>query len=191
MSQTTQVRPRPKLLTNAVLVALVAAAVLGAVLSYRWFIDPAVESVETVGTADAVVVFAGSEARIETAMELMELGVAPNLVIPNGRSGEIEDHDLCDKVASFQVFCPDSATIDTMGEARVIGRLAEDRGWSSLIAVTSSYHVHRATYQLGLCHDGPVQAVAPTRRIHRDDLVLSLVNEWAGTIAAMTVQRAC
>ena len=171
--------------------ALVAIAVLAAVLSYTWFIDPATESVETVETADAVVVFAGSGERTETALELMERGVAPNLVIPNGRSDDIEDRDLCDRAASFQVYCPDSETIDTMGEAQAIGRLAEERGWSSLIAVTSSYHVHRATYQLGLCYDGLVQVVASNRSIDRDDLVASMAHEWVGTIAAMTVQRAC
>lgn len=190
MSQTTQARPRSKLLTKVALLTLVAGAVVAVVLSYTWFIDPATESIDTVGTADAVVVFAGSLERIETAMELMERGAAPNLVIPNGHSDEIEDHDLCDR-ASFQVYCPDAATIDTMGEAQVIGRLAEERGWSSLIAVTSSYHVHRATYQLGLCHDGPIQAVASNRDIDREDLVESMLHEWAGTIAAMTVQRAC
>lgn len=190
MSQTTHARPRSKLQTKAFLLFVVAIAVLAAVLSYTWFIDPATESVETAGTADAVVVFAGSGERIETAIELMERGVAANLVIPNGRSDDIVDRDLCDG-ASFQVFCPDSETIDTMGEAQAIGRLAEERGWSSLIAVTSSYHVHRATYQLGLCHDGPVQVVASNRSIDRDDLVASMVHEWAGTIAAMTVQRAC
>lgn len=190
MSQTTRARPRPKLLTKAVLSAVVAIGVLAAVLSYTWFINPTTESVETVGIADAVVVFAGGGERIETAIELMERGVAPNLVIPNGRSDDIEDRDLCDR-ASFQVFCPDSETIDTMGEAQAIGRLAGERGWSSLIAVTSGYHVHRATHQLGLCHDGPVQVVASDRSIDRDDLVATMVHEWVGTIAAMTVQRAC
>lgn len=110
-------------------------------------------------------------------------------MIPNGHSDHIVDRDLCDG-SSFQVFCPDSATIDTEGEAQAIGRLAEERGLSSLIAVTSTYHVHRATYQLSLCHDNPVQAVGSNRSIDRDDLAESMLREWVGTIAAMTIQRA-
>jgi uncharacterized SAM-binding protein YcdF (DUF218 family) len=145
--------------------------------------------VETIGTADAVVVFVGSEERIDTAVELMERGVAPSLVIPNGRSADMDD-DLCDE-APFQVYCPETETVDTTGEARTIGRLAEEQGWSRLVAVTSDYHVHRATYQLRQCHDGEVQAVASNRSLDRDDWVETLTHEWAGTVAAMTIQRAC
>ena len=176
--------------SRAVGLAVVALGLLGVILSYVWFVAPATATVESAESADAVVVFAGGGDRLETAVELMERGLAANLVIPNGESSDVEDEDLCDD-APFAVFCPETATIDTRGEAQTIGLLAAELGWERLIAVTSTYHIHRATYQLKLCHDGPVQAVSAGHGIDSDALATQVVHEWAGTLAAMTFQRAC
>jgi uncharacterized SAM-binding protein YcdF (DUF218 family) len=176
--------------SRAVGLGVVALVVLGVILSYVWFVAPSTATVENADSADAVVVFAGGGDRLETAVELMERGLAPNLVIPNGESSDVEDEDLCDD-APFEVFCPETDTIDTRGEAQTIGRLAAELGWERLIAVTSTYHIHRATYQLKLCHDGPVQAVSAGHGIDSDALATQVVHEWAGTLAAMTFQRAC
>ncbi|HSK05868.1 MAG TPA: YdcF family protein, partial [Acidimicrobiia bacterium] len=135
-------------------------------LTFAWFVFPSTLDVDEVQSADAVVVFAGSRERLETAVELMESGAAPNLVIPNGNTRDVGT-DLCDG-APFQVFCPDTGEISTWGEAQAIGRLAEEQGWTRLIAVTSVYHVHRATSLLRRCHDGPVDVVSPPRDIDRD-----------------------
>lgn len=170
---------------------LVALAVFSMLVSltYFWFVNPPAVGVDAVQEADAVVVFVGSEDRIDTAVDLMERGAAGSLVIPNGRSADMEE-DLCDE-ASFPVFCPDTGTIDTRGEAQTIGRLADERGWSRLIAVTSVYHVYRATLQLRSCHEGPVDAVLASRDLDTDEWVEKIVHEWAGTLAALTVDQAC
>jgi len=172
------------------LVGLVLLAVAFGVLSDALFVNPSVQSIDTVQRADAIVVFVGGPDRIETGLELMERGLAENLVIPNGRSDDVDAADVCDGT-SFQVFCPMTETVDTRGEARLIGQLARDNGWSSLIAVTSDYHVHRATSQLQLCHAGPIQAVESDPNRDWKELLASVAHEWVGTIAAMTVQRAC
>lgn len=189
MQQSTTPRARRPLIRLLVAVVLLAPIVFVA-LTYFWFIAPPTEDVETVTAGDAVVVFAGSRDRLLTAVELMERGVASNLVIPNGRTSEMNRPGFCDETA-FRVFCPETETIDTRGEARAIGQLAEEMGWTSLIAVTSVYHVHRATSQLRRCHEGPVVAVAASQSMDGDDWLDKVVHEWAGTLAAMTIRSAC
>ena len=166
--------------------AVVVATVI--LLTFTWFVFPSTVEIDAVQPADAVVVFAGSPERLDTAVELMENGAAPNLVIPNGNTPDV-DTDLCEG-ASFQVFCPDTGEISTWGEAQAIGRLAEERGWSRLIAVTSVYHVHRATSLLRRCHDGPVDTVSPTRDVDRD-WVGKIGHEWAGFLASIILHPTC
>lgn len=146
-----------------------------------WFVNPATSDVSNAGTADAVVLFAGSRDRLGTAMDLMEAGAAPNLVIPNGR--EVAP-DLCLGSFSFLVYCPDTEGVNTEGEARAIGHVASDNDWSRLIAVTSTYHVRRATFLLGRCHDGPVVAVTPDDHLDFEDWASVLPHELGGFLAA-------
>lgn len=172
------------------LLALAVVGVAGVLLTLVWFVGPSTHAVETVPPADAVVLFAGATERLDTAVQLMENGAAPSLVIPNGT--DIEDaEDLCEGDASFEVVCPITGEVTTAGEARAIGRIAGERGWSSLIAVTSVYHVHRATFLLGRCYDGPVDVVTPSRDIGVGDLVDKIPHEWVGFLAALVFQPAC
>ncbi len=188
MSRTAVARGKHSIGKLVALAVMVGAALLFAI-TYFWFVAPAVAGIDDLQPVDAVVVFVGDPERLDVAVSLMERGVAENLVIPNGSSGETRTR-LCDS-AVFQVHCPDTETIDTRGEAQAIGRLAQEMGWSSLIAVTSSYHVHRATYQLNTCHDGPITAVASETDLGRRELLRKIAHEWVGTLAAMTVQRGC
>jgi len=157
-------------------------------LTFTWFVFPSTLEIDAVQRADAVVVFAGSPERLDTAVELMEHGVAPNLVIPNGSTTDVGT-DLCEG-ASFRVFCPHTGEISTWGEAQAIGRLAEESGWTHLIAVTSVYHVHRATSLLRRCHDGPVDAISPTRDIDLD-WVGKIGHEWVGYLASIILHPTC
>jgi uncharacterized SAM-binding protein YcdF (DUF218 family) len=174
-------------------IVLLLIAVLGAVallLTLVWFINPSTADVETVQPADAVVLFAGTSERFETAVELMDSGAAPNLVLVNGNTLEGESEDLCES-APYQVFCPDSRTIDTVGEAEAIGQLAREQGWSNLIAVTSTYHVHRATSLLGRCFDGSIQVVTPDQGLDREELVSKVPHEWVGFLASYVFGPSC
>jgi hypothetical protein len=154
-----------------------------------WFVLPSIQELETVEAGDAVVLFAGTLDRLGTALDLMERGAAPNLVIPNGMSIEGAQH-LCVS-APFRVFCPDSRTIDTVGEAETIGLLAREQGWLDLIAVTSVYHVHRATSLLGRCFDGEIQVVTPDRDLDREDLVGKVPHEWIGFLGSFVFGPNC
>jgi uncharacterized SAM-binding protein YcdF (DUF218 family) len=184
----TTTRRRRALWVVAAVVVLVAAMVIP--MTFNWFVNPPTEEMTTVQPADAVVLFAGAAERLDTAVELMERGAAPNLVLPNGNT--IDDaEDLCEGSAPYQVFCPASDEITTKGEAVAIGRLAEEQGWSRLIAVTSVYHVHRATFLLGRCFDGPVDAVTPSQDLDTEEWVGKIPHEWAGFLAALVLPPAC
>ena len=185
----TETKKRGNLVARIVILVILGIGVLLVGLTFFWFVSPATESVESVEPADAVVVFIGGGDRLDTVEELIESGAATSVVVPNGRTGEVRT-SLCDS-SNIEVFCPDSETIDTRGEAQVIGEVAREQGWTHVIAVTSPYHVHRATYQLSQCFRGEISAVAAETDLDRDDWTEKVVHEWLGTIAAMTVQRAC
>jgi uncharacterized SAM-binding protein YcdF (DUF218 family) len=188
-TMTTTERPRaPRFLVWALVLAVLAAA--GLLLTLVWFVAPSTQEVDTVPPADAVVLFAGATERLDTAVELMENGAAPSLVIPNGTDIEVAE-DLCEGEASFEVICPVTDEVTTTGEARSIGRIAGERGWSSLIAVTSVYHVHRATFLLGRCYVGSVDVVTPSQDLGVSDWVDRIPSEWAGFLAAVVLQPAC
>jgi hypothetical protein len=152
-----------------------------------WFVNPATATVSDVGPADAVVLFAGTNDRLDTAVDLMVAERAPNLVLPNGMDFA---PGLCSAPHTFQVYCPRTETINTEGEARAIGGIATQNGWSRLIAVTSIYHVRRATFLLGQCYDGTVTAVTPSRDIGYEGWSESLPHELAGFLEGI-VKPAC
>ena len=188
MSTTPEKSRAPRFLVWVLALAVVGTA--GLLLTLVWFVGPSTHDVTTVPPADAVVLFAGATERLDTAVELMESGSAPSLVIPNGR--DIEDaEDLCEGGATFEIICPVTDEVTTAGEARAIGRIADERGWSSLIAVTSVYHVHRATFLLGRCYEGPVDVVTPSQDLGVGEWVDKIPHEWVGFLAAVVLQPAC
>ena len=143
-------------------------------------------------SADAVVVLAGGEGeRGELAIGLMDRDVAPVLVI-NGGNREWEAWDelapLCEGTASgYEVICIMASPDDTAGEARTISTLAEEKGWQSLVLVTSDYHLHRSTIRFESCFDGEIAPLAADTSLRRR----VLVNEWLGTIQALVLDRGC
>ncbi len=188
MSTTTERSSAPRFLVWALALTVLGAA--GLLLTLVWFVGPSTQDVATVPPADAVVLFAGTTDRLDTAVELMQRGAAPSLVIPNGTDMEVAE-GLCEGGAPFEVICPATDEVTTTGEARAMGRLAVDRGWSSLIAVTSVYHVHRATFLLGRCFDGSVDVVTPSPDLDARDWVDKIPHEWAGFLAAVVLRPAC
>lgn len=168
------------------LVLVLVAAGVAAALTLRWFVFPPTVDVDEVGEADAVVMFVGGRGeRLDTAHALMDRGVAPVLVIPNGRAPEWpEANVLCRGDAPFQVLCPDPQPDTTRGEARAIADLAASHGWSKLVAVTSTYHVHRASLLLDRCHDGTITMVAAPTGLDPIAWVTRLAHEWVGTVGA-------
>ena len=146
------------------------------------------------GRADAVVVLAGGRGeRLEEATRLMDAGTARVLAVSHGRQpGWTEGNRLCNGVERYEVVCFEPEPDRTYGEARAVRRLAGERGWRSVVVVTSRYHVTRATMLVDRCFDGDVRGVGarppgwgglPTIR--------NIAREWASYVHAHAVKRDC
>lgn len=162
------------------------------------------------GPADAVVVLAGASDRLPRGLDLVADGVAPTLVLSVGIDeprgwAPVADHcpqtrtvdDTGEErggaarppetVDDFDVICVVAQTNNTIGEAASITAVAHERGWDSLVLVTSEYHLDRATRYFRTCFDGEILPVASDA-----DLSWPLVrHEMAGYVHARTVGLFC
>jgi uncharacterized SAM-binding protein YcdF (DUF218 family) len=171
----------------SVLLAVAIVVLSGA--TARLFVWPSNDPVQK---SDAVVVLAGGRGeRLHKARALVSRGIAPTLVISNGRTGGWrEANQLCDTPQTFNVVCFTPTPDNTRGEAHAIRTLADQRHWDRIVVVTSAYHVYRARLLLERCYRRRLTVVgaAPTRDPLRWFGALS--HEWAGIIQA-GLQRNC
>lgn len=171
-----------------VLVVLMPVVLLA--MTMRWFVFPAEDAPRQ---ADAVVVFAGGTAteRFDTALELMERNVAPVLVLnQSGKPWYLrpDSPDPCsDPQVDFELICVTADPSSTSGEAAIFGDIAAQRGWDSVVLVTSRDHVHRAEMWLGRCFDGAIEKVGAHSPFSSD----RVVHEWGGTLHALLWDRSC
>ena len=130
---------------------LLAAAV---VVGFAWFLGrvPTAEPTVT-GHADGIVVLTGGASRVSDAVALLASGHGKRLLItgvhPSVRPQEIARHvpehrQLFDCCVDF-----DRSALNTLGNATEARRWARERGFHSLIIVTSAYHMPRAMAELG------------------------------------------
>jgi uncharacterized SAM-binding protein YcdF (DUF218 family) len=173
---------------GSAMLGLVALAVL-VVVTARWFVWP---DTDDLTRADAIVMFAGGRGeRLLVARRLAERGVAPTLVIMNGTDPVWpQANKLCADKHAFTVVCPTPDPDTTRGEARTAAKLAADEGWTSLILVTSDYHLHRASILLDRCFDGDIASGAADSDAGVVARTRSVVHEWFATITA-TIDRDC
>lgn len=166
-----------RLLLAAALAVLAAASLALLVLRED---DP-------VARADAVVVLFGARARLPVGVELVKRGVAPVLVVSQGRDRGWRSPGLCDR-RDIRVLCPVADDESTRGEARLIGRLARERGWDSLVVVSSRFHLFRARLLIRRCYDGRLAMVGAGSPVWR--LPYQVAWEWA-KLARAGIQRDC
>jgi uncharacterized SAM-binding protein YcdF (DUF218 family) len=103
--------------------------------------------------ADAIVVLTGGSARIDGALQLLAEGRASRLLI-SGVDPKVSPRDLANTVDSNLRenldCCVDLGhdAVDTIGNAAETRRWAEERNFTSLIVVTSDYHMPRSMTEL-------------------------------------------
>jgi uncharacterized SAM-binding protein YcdF (DUF218 family) len=161
-----QARPHlPRLLCRLGKSGLLAciAAGLGLLAGFLWFIGrvPAMET-ELSHDADAIVVLTGGASRISDAIELLASGRGKRLLIsgafPRTNSNEISR--LNPEHEQWVRCCVDfDRAVNTLGNALEIKRWVENRGFRSLIVVTSNYHMPRALFEIR--HQLPEVALLP------------------------------
>lgn len=102
--------------------------------------------------ADGIVVVTGGQARIEVALQLLEDGAAQRLLI-SGVHDTTSATVLVERThADPSLFecCVDldRAAMDTAGNARETATWAQEHAFSSLLVVTSAYHIPRTTSEI-------------------------------------------
>lgn len=134
--------------------------------------------------ADAIVSLAGSPERLSKAIALHDAGVAPTLVV-SGASGTGNEQavKLCAS-APESVICFQPRDGTTRGEAAVLGELTNKYGWTSIIVVTSTYHLTRATLLIRQATGIEVYGVASRPRLSKLSWLRMLIHESVGLLDA-------
>jgi uncharacterized SAM-binding protein YcdF (DUF218 family) len=145
-------KPRRRRL-RASIVAALAILFAGAAVGFVGFLSQlrAVE-VNPTSKADGIVVLTGGSSRVSDAMELLAGGYGKRLLIsgvhPTNAASDIS-RSLPDN-QSLLGCCVDldHSAVNTRSNAAETRRWARERGFKSLIVVTSNYHMPRAIVEL-------------------------------------------
>lgn len=133
------------------LVAAVLLAVVLGIAGYPVYVRP---QVDTLRKADAILVVGGADPvpRYRYAFELARQGWAPHLVVSD------PDREMTAACAAqysgftVECFVPDPRS--TLGEARELRLLADEKHWRTVIVVAYPPHISRARYIMGKCFGG-------------------------------------
>jgi uncharacterized SAM-binding protein YcdF (DUF218 family) len=142
--------------------------------------------------ADAVVVLAGGRGpRLARGLALVRRGVAPVLVVSDGWAATWpEANRLCaGRQAPARVVCFYPQPYDTRGEAEAFARLARRNRWTSVVVVSSRYHIARARILFERCFGGTVSTDGAPQSLWTR--IRSVPSETAKLGYALLVRRTC
>jgi uncharacterized SAM-binding protein YcdF (DUF218 family) len=154
----------PRSWLRATVVAMLAIVFVAATIGFVGFLSQ-LHGTETkpAGRADGIVVLTGGSSRVSDAMELLADGYGKRLLIsgvhPTNGASDIS-RSLPDN-QSLLGCCVDldRSAVNTRSNAAETRRWAHERGFKSLIVVTSNYHMPRAIVELS--HAMPDIALIP------------------------------
>src|ERR1700687_333597 len=144
---------RPRAKVRATIVAALALMFVGSAVGFVGFLSQlrGIE-VKPARTADGIVVLTGGSSRVSDAMELLAGGYGKRLLIsgvhPTNAASDIS-RSLPDN-QQLLTCCVDldRSAVNTRSNAAETRRWAHERGFRSLIVVTSNYHMPRAIVEL-------------------------------------------
>ncbi|MGK5110427.1 ElyC/SanA/YdcF family protein [Geodermatophilus sp. CPCC 205506] len=167
------------------MLALTLAAV---VLTHAILFPPVADDA---ASSEAVALLAGSPTdRLPRALRLAEQGGGVLVVSAAGGAANAPARALCRDPGDLEVYCFRPSPPDTRGEARAIGRLVEEHGWSRITVVTSTYHLARAGLLVRRCTDAEVVMAEAEPSIPVGTWARQLLHEMAGFVEA-TLHRSC
>jgi uncharacterized SAM-binding protein YcdF (DUF218 family) len=132
------------------LVFLGAIALVVGFLGFVWLLPD--EEVKLNDKADGIVVLTGGTARVSDALELLASGHGKRLLITGVNPGTTTN-DIARQTVEYGNLLRccvdlDYSALNTLGNAVQTRRWALEHGFTSLIVVTSSYHMPRALAEL-------------------------------------------
>ena len=138
---------------RAAIVAALAIAFVAAAIGFAGFLSQ-LRGTETkpLRAADGIVVLTGGSSRVSDAMELLADGYGKRLLIsgvhPTNDASDIS-RSLPDNQSLLRCCVDlDRSAVNTRSNAAETRRWAHERGFKSLIVVTSNYHMPRAIVEL-------------------------------------------
>jgi uncharacterized SAM-binding protein YcdF (DUF218 family) len=144
---------RPRGWLRALIVAPSAILFVGAAIGFVAFLSQlrGVE-VKPSRNADGIVVLTGGSSRVSDAMELLAAGYGKRLLIsgvhPTNAASDIS-RSLPDNQSLLRCCVDlDRSAVNTRSNAAQTRRWVHERGFKSLIVVTSNYHMPRAVVEL-------------------------------------------
>lgn len=144
---------RPRRWLRALIVVSLAILLVGAGLGFVAFLSQlrGVE-VKPSRNADGIVVLTGGSSRVSDAVELLAAGYGRRLLIsgvhPTNAASDIS-RSLPDNQSLLRCCVDlDRSAVNTRSNAAETRRWAHERGFKSLIVVTSNYHMPRAIVEL-------------------------------------------
>lgn len=155
--------PRRRLLRAAFVMAFAILFVSGAVGFIGFLSQLRTAELKPSGNADGIVVLTGGSSRVSDAIELLANGYGQRLLIsgvhPTNGVSDIS-RTLPDSQGLLGCCVDlDRSAVNTRSNAVETKRWARERGFRSLIVVTSNYHMPRAIVELS--HEMPDIALIP------------------------------
>src|ERR1700710_171469 len=149
---------------RAAVVAALAIVFVGAAIGFVGFLSQLRGAeIRPDRKADGIVVLTGGSSRVSDAMELLAGGYGQRLLISGVRptSGFSDISRSLPENQSWMTCCVDLdySAVNTRSNAAETRRWARERGFRSLIVVTSNYHMPRAIVELS--HAMPEIALIP------------------------------
>jgi len=138
---------------RATIVAALAMVFVGAAVGFVGFLSQLRGAeVKPERTADGIVVLTGGSSRVSDAMELLAGGFGKRLLIsgvhPTNAASDIS-RSLSDNQSLLSCCVDlDRSAVNTRSNAAETRRWVRERGFKSLIVVTSNYHMPRAIVEL-------------------------------------------
>ena len=168
------------------LIAALTAALLavgGAIAVFAFFLSPATS---VPADSAAIVVLSGDHGeRVARALHLVSAGWSGTLVV-DGKPDSPSTQRLCQERESFEVVCLRPVPDNTHDEARAAARLAAERGWQSIMVVTSMQHVTRSRMLFQRCFKGQVRMVGVPPRSGVVKSTWAIIHETLGSAWALT-----
>lgn len=146
-------RKAPRSWLRATVVSTIAVLFVGAAVGFIAFLSQ-LRGAEVIPDrkADGIVVLTGGSSRVSDAMELLASGYGRRLLI-SGVHPTNAPSDISRSLPENQSFMNccvdlDRSAVNTRSNAAETRRWAHERGFRSLIVVTSNYHMPRAIVEL-------------------------------------------
>jgi uncharacterized SAM-binding protein YcdF (DUF218 family) len=178
-----RLRSRRRTLT---LMAVVVVMVLFGTATARLFIWPTLP--ELPPRADAIIELGGLGNRDKAALDLAREHRAP-VLLQSTVVAEAGSDTCLPPVPGVRIMCFHADPGTTRGEAQYIGAIAAQRGWSSVILVTSRDHAWRARLRVTRCFHGDIYV--STTPLPAWAWPWQIAYQWAATAKALLVETKC